>query len=522
MMALTMVDKNKIVLKKLLSELDWRLVSDSGALVMRKGAVTLVAYSKDGFGEPKKSAVGSELCGYRRIIHSDNFHWYVESDGFLVASGSIKRTVKDAYDLSYEGTTGAAAKELVEEINSFSLLSRAQLMELKQREFLANEEHTDGKQIEITGDGIGNTKKFVVDLSKHPNLKNYFKGDTVYCINSIKDGQVVLEELNNKFDSVERSFSVPLSFIAECEKRSWIFSVQLVDTHTQEIKATYKPILHTAAIELDDAFSDFVLSTAQRSIVAECMLKGLNFTPLLDNSLSISQMTEICRLLEGGADGSVLIGKQLSAEHLNFLQTLTANHLPLDEFLDKEASIAWLKRHYSEISEAADVRLQELTNLQQFAKDAARRLIFQKKDYGVCLSDVDSKAELELKLQQNGRFNWISELMLESGVVSGSAMTVSWVSLNEEQKTKIFDYYKSPGLMIGPYEFNQFLEERRDSFLAVWWVSGEFRLRYKDLYLVTDYNSVYARDASGHVLWRSVYVNEKYYTYCAPSFLDYL
>ena len=101
-------------------------------------------------------------------------------------------------------------------------------------------------------------------------------------------------------------------------------------------------------------------------------------------------------------------------------------------------------------------------------------------------------------------------------------MTVSWVSLNEEQKTKIFDYYKSPGLMIGPYEFNQFLEERRDSFLAVWWVSGEFRLRYKDLYLATDYNSVYARDASGHVLWRSVYVNEKYYTYCAPSFLDYL
>ena len=524
MAGLTMADKSKSVMKDLLLKKGWNMVGELKSLVMVKNNVYLVMYPNGEEFVPKTEATGLDYCGYESVVHATQYQWYLTSDGFMIANGSVGRKIKDAYDFGIEGDIGKPAVELAEKIDAFSEKSKEELLALKMKERVCSSGGASLHKAVPDSRGIGTTRCFVVDTASDDRLLNFFSADTVYLIQDINQVEVTITPYAESLDElvVDKTKKIPLQLLIGCEERGLAIAVSIVTEKDSNQTVVYESIT-SGVTALDESFDDLKLSNSQKAVLSEGIAKGVNFTPLMDNRLSPAEMIATLKLLEDGADGSVLVGKKIPEDNLKFMVSLTDNKLPINLFVKENATADYLSSFYSDLAESVDYRLKDYAQLPKFAKDEARYLAFQQRDISPCLNPPESRIELELRSELGGRFNDLAELMLKDGIQDNGTMMVSWLELTEEQKSMVLEYFKSPGMKLIDYDFGEYLEKNRNNFLSVWFFSNRsFALRASDFYFYTDYNSVFAKDTMGKVLWRSVYVNEKYYTYVSPTFSNWI
>lgn len=514
---MTKMDMSIKAMEKLLQERGWVQVSAPLSGIFQKNLCYFVMYPSR-----KKLAVLEASTDYLGVcaelmVHQQNKGWYVEKDGFLIASGSLGRFISDVYEFGASGSSYEKTMELVEQVDSFACMSDIELMGQKHREVPIESAGAVHESISVSNLGIGTTKMFIANPNVNENILKVFERDVVYQINSIDQTGVTIYELSGKSYG-----KVRLDQLAKLEENGNIVAVSVKGTRDTVIDYDYKPMILGQRAEMSDEFNEFNLSVAQKAILAAAMQTGTNFTPFLDNRISVNNMKIMLRLVMEECDCKPLIGKNLDTEHLEFLTKLSKNKYPIDAFCDNGTTVEALQNKYSEMLSGLDYSLPNLVENSECIQ-AVRTVAMRDRGYQHVL---DAKSPLEVLIRDDSRiqrFAEVGDYLCRNGIESSNYRTVSWVSVSQNMKEKIKRLFLAPGMQVNGKEWNYYFEDVSPKIIDFKYAAGLGFLLTMPLFCIgTDSNSIFLMNHGKIIFWRSVYVNEKYYYYCSDLVNDLL
>jgi len=450
----------------------------------------------------RRLGVGAEL-----MVHHYSRGWYVEKDGFLLDAGTIGRCLGNAYELGFVGGEMEKAKAFAESIDRYACMSDIEVMGVKKRECPVQKKAWES--VRISNLGIGSTNMFVANHVRNPKVLEFFRQGMVYQITAIKGETVSLVSRDG-----EESADVPLSALVRLEGDGSIVSVAVgpVDGAGQEWE--YRPIIQGKQACLPAGFEQFGLSVSQKAALAVAMGAGVNFTPLMDSSLSTGQVQAVLKLMLDGCDCFPLIGKNLPVGQIVFLDSLAVNGLPIDGFCVEGVSVDNLKEKYSSMLEGVSFALGSLKKSPE-AKKEITKVAFKMDGYQHVVDVGDNAFRIALTDQKKDpRFSALAEYLLEFGIEREGCYGCTWITMPQEMKQAAKQVFLADGLEIAGRGWNHYLEDSSPKVLSLLFsIERGFMLQYKFFKVCTDRNSLYLIDSCDTVVWRAVYVNQEFFVY---------
>lgn len=514
MAALKRSDKTKQLFKELLENLGWASVFSSQSGIFQKNKCYFVLYPTEIVSSYRTRAIGTLKTGIELPIHNLEAKWLLVKDGFLLDSGNLPKFLNDAYDYGLKGDYGEKTKEFVSRIDSVSGLSEIELLGMKYRE-KAIGNNTERYVLAAARKPLSETNLFVINAKVCPKALEFFKAGTAYNVVGYVDNKFIIAPSSRDLISIDRSHDiyVSLSDFENLGKLGGIIPAELKNSVETEKVYEFEKITD-AVISLDDAFADFKLNSVQQSCVSSAIADDLNFTPLLNNSLSAEQDSLILKILKNGEDCKELVGKTPSVELLELLCDISSAGLPISGFCDCDSSVAGLRNKYNGMSETIDLRLGEYSGLGVASRLMAKRVAFEFRDFSHVLENKNL-LELELIDSVSSKYSIMATQLLSNGISHAKVAIVSWIEIPQETKTEILKFYKHPKVVIGDVDWDVYLEQNKSKILSLMYmVGGNYFLIFPQFRVGVDYNSIIITSVAGTVLWRAVLVNEKVYYYC--------
>lgn len=507
-------EKTKCLFKELLCDLGWAPVYSEQSGIFQKNKVYFILFPSEITSEYRTHAVGKLKTGIELPIHNLEAKWIVAKDGFLIDSGNLPKFLNDAYDYGIAGSFGEKTKEFIAKIDNITRLSE---MELLGREYKEINVGTDKEGYVLTASGrpLSETNMFVVNAKVCPGTLDYFRSGVAYNIVGYADNKFIVAPSSSDLISIDRSqdIFIGLDDFQRLGNLGGVIPVKLKSSI--ETGRTYEfEKITDAEAGLDDTFDDFKLSAVQQSYVAAAVAKGLNFTPLLDNSLSAEQDSLILDILINGGDCSAIIGKSPSAGLLELLRDISSAGLPITGFCDCTVSVAGLRNKYNGMSETLDLELGRNAGLGVASRLVAKRIAFEFRDYSHVLADK-SLLELELMDAVQGKYGFMATQLLSSGILHQKVAMMPWIEIAQDVQSEILKFYKHPALKLGDTCWDIYLEQNKGKILNLMYrTSDNFYLVFSYFRVRVDYNSIVIANNADVVLWRAVLINEKAYYYC--------
>lgn len=517
-MATTKQQKLIKVMKKLLEPLGWANAGYSFSGVLMKNGVYFFAipttqeYSS-------KTVEGNVVGALEPMVHGSFDGWYLTKDGFLIGQGSYKRYLTKFAEEDFSGTEGEEAKEFAKTIDSFANLSDVEVLKYKYRE---EQGVGDKKLVAVKAFDLGKVVKLSSSLvfALNPaitqeNVLGMFKGN-IYHILEITggpDGKTKVAPYLQDLTAWDENQSVlvPTEIFAPLWEQN-LLEAMIIREEDAATEVQYK-LLNSGVggANLGEEFDEFHLSNEQKAIVSGVMADGYNFTPVLENRLSVQEMTTIAKIIRSGIDCSGLCGVEFSLEYLEFFQVLARNKLPLKLFLNPNENLDLMKRRFEGMSEMVD---KSISDFEPETKLLIKQAIFEQRPYEHLTREEDSLLRKKLLDERYKRFHYLADILLKRGVESGITIMIPWISLSEDEKTEVLKHFRSFGAVCQGRDFDDFLEEFRERFSNLYFMSDRQFYLNIDFYLIgSDYNSIKLTDLNSSVLWRTVLVNGKHRYY---------
>lgn len=504
------------VMRKLLEPLGWARAGHyfSEALV-KNGVYFYVIPTTQNYHS--NTVEGNVVGSLRPMLHGKFDGWYLTKDGFLIGQGTFKRSLTRFYEEDFCGKEGEDAKQFAEALDFLTRLSDVEVLQYKCREFINKQNQK--KLTAVKASTIGKIVSFSSNLVFSLNSKisaeevlGMYKRE-IYRVLRVGEEEVQVAPYFPDLTAWDESQSVAVD--ASIFIQLWnnhLLEAIVIQESVEESDVEYKLLSSgIGGANLGKEFDDLNLSREQEAIIAGVMAEGYNFTPLLENRLSVAEMTIIAKLIRSGVDCSCLCGQQFSLEHLEFLQTLARNKLPLKLFLNTKENVSLMSRRFDGMSEMVDGNI---TMYDPKTRMLVKQAIFEQRPFEHLKNEEDSVLKKQLRDEKYKRFHYLAEILLERGIESGITIRIPWISLTEDEKTEILKHFRSFGAMCGERNFDDFLEEHRERFSHLFFMSNrQFYLGTELLLIGSDYNSVMVTDMNLKVLWRVVLVNEKHRYY---------
>lgn len=514
-MTYSRTDKQIAVMYKLLIPRGWHYAFWRGSGIFVKNHCTFVISEMLPENPTVRNTASNDVVvGVCLKVHGDNSQWWLEKDGFLMRDGQFSQAFTRLYDDSYfYGEDKENAEAFADEIDWYATASDVALVSAKYREIASV-----GATVNVPAaapEGVGATLSFILRPGTEAAWNNGLKDGVIYKIIAADEHQAVIAPYDNNFVNliVEDRISFPAEQFSAILQSEQLIAVKL----TEQASGTeyhYQKIIPDERNELNQSFNEFNLSPSQQAAIAWAIGKGFNFTPFLDNQLTPKALKAYMTMLENAADVSIIVGKSLTADHLEFLAKLAEKDVPFNAFLDASGGIEALERKFIGMSETINDWIYGMSETQ---KKVARREAFKLRDYKKYAKE-GTLPRVMLFAEAEGKYRGMAKCLLEKGVDLPTHTKVAWVSLTEEEKDTVLEYFKAPGAVIAGKSFNEFLLENRNSIISFYYWSKEgFILFLPKCYVKVDYNSVYVLTFERKVLWRGVYVNEKFYYFSSPD-----
>lgn len=513
-MAVSRVTKQLVVMYKLLSPRGWKYAFWRGSGVFVKNRTSFVIAEQMQEFPVRKSGVDDVVAGACLKVHGVTDQWWLERDGFLIAEGKINPSFTKLYDDSnFIGEDREKAEAFADELDGYATMSDAASIGLKCREIKRS-----GKDVIVpvaSASSIGTTLTFMLRPGTASFWNNGLKEETIYKIEKIVGDNLSVVPYDSTFTTVvvEDRLSFSVEQMTEILSSGRLISIEF-KTQSDSSDYEYCRLISDDSDQGDSSFQDFNLGVGQQAAVSWAMKKGFNFTPFLDNKLSPVEIKAFMEMLENGADVLGLVGLGLSAEHLQFLAELSEKKIPFDCFLDANVSVDSLRRKAAGMSETIEGWIQDMTPSQ---KKVARREAFRQRDYK--RFDCEGTVQrLLLMADLDGKYGVLAKYLLQKGIDFPAYTKLIWMDLTEDEKDTILEYFRCPGAEIAGMPFDNFLQEKRESIINLYfWEQWGYVLGTSKGYIKVDRNSVLVTDFAHRVLWRGVYVNEKYYYFAVPN-----
>lgn len=495
---------------RILREMGWIQVGTDLSGIFQKNHCYFVMYPQEQkplilSNSQKRLGVGAEL-----MVHSMNKSWYVEKDGFFIESGSIGRFVPASFEYGFTGFDYDRTIDFAKQINRFAEMDEEVLLRHKKKEQRTLVQGEEQSSLVLSDKRLAETHMFIANLKANPKIVKVFDEGTVYEIIDMQGNEVTIADQGHT-----TSGKVELSLLNKLEEERVLCSVAIVKSAKQKEVWNYDSVVQGEQSSIPKEFSDFQLGAAQEAVLAAAMDAGVNFTVLLNQNLSVETMKTLLTVLRYNVDCLSLAGKSISLEHAAFLAGIAENHYPVNGFCDTSEPVASMKERYSQFLEGLDYSLGQFKVSGEEATDI-RRIAFRMRGYQEAITSGYSGAKLYLvDMCKDKRFSRLAAFMLENGISSNNRkISCPWVSVPKDMQILIKNIFYAEGLSVEGLNWNHYLEDsiNRAEFITFSEEKG-FQICFRMLKIGTDANSIFLSDSTDTVVWRSVFVNEKYYVY---------
>lgn len=514
-MTLKRSDKTKVLFRELLGNLGWASVYSDQSGVFMKNNIYFVLYPSEVTPLYRTYAINNLKTGIELPIHNKEAKWILTKDGFLLDSGNLPKFLSDAYDYGLKSDFGEKTKDFVAGIDRVTGMSELELLTLKYKEKVVGND-TERYVLSVSKKPLQETNMFITNHKVCPGVLDYFKAGVAYNVTGYINNKFIVAPSSQDLISIKEGQDIKISLeeFEKLGKAGGIIPVELKNSVETVKVYEFEKITDTTATGIGDTFADFGLDAAQLSCVSAAIAKGLNFTPLLNNSLSAEQDALILEILESGEDCKELVGRNPSVELLELLRDIALAGLPIAGFCDCESSVAGLRNKYNGMSETIDLRLEEYKSLGIAPRLMAKRLAFKFRDFSHVLVEK-SLIELELIDGAYGKYDVMASQLLASGIIQPKIALLSWIEIPQEVKSEILKFYKYPGIVLCGMEWDIYLEQNKNKIFHLMYLpGGRYYLVFSQFRVGVDYNSITIDTIVGTQLWRAVLVNEKIYSYC--------
>lgn len=482
------------------------------AVFMKNGCFFVVGQKHLPSSQLSEQATSGAAVIVQLMVHTDNKSWHVEKDGFMLLKGKINRAILQAYDYGIDSSYGEKLLPIIEEIDSFAGMDNEELLAVKRYAVLPRGSEMIRK-IVPSSKGVNVTRKFIVNPDKHHPLTSILQHGIVYFIDSMKGDSMRLVPFSDDLSGIEesRACTIPFSQITEAADKGCFLAVDIVQgADTGQL--AYKKFIPGKCRKLSPEFDVFNLSVAQATLVAEIMLDGFNFTPLLGRG-NIRQLELIAELIKSGVNCRCLVGKNIPVENLEFLVNLSKSKIPLDVFSEEEETIGHLKMKYSGLSETIEERLSQYS-MPEAVRSVARNIAFTMRDFSHVTKASCAVEAMLLDEAIAGRFSDLAKLVLAEGILQSGCMKLSWACLDSVKRDIVLSCFKCAGVRFMNDDWNYFIESKRESVNALFYLPDKgFVLSVLNRLIWSDYNSLVISGSDGTTVWRAVQVNGNFFHY---------
>lgn len=523
-MALKRIDKQKEVLRKYLSEMGWHYANTTGTgLCMIKNNFYLWVEPDKIEIQPIQDAKGSEYLGVPVNFQSRDCTWYVTNDGLILDSGKLPISLAKTYDFGKDSDGWDKTSEFLTRIDNYSSMSKNVSLLCKSKEVV----FTSGSSEQVavySNKSIPETKLFStpkrVDLQDGASILP----KVLYEVVGADSGNFAVAQKSEDFIGVDEKTKVTIPFdtFVSLAQQGALISMEIAQrVNTSKAVTLEKLCSEDTTVNLTDIFEDFNLSSGQRTLVASALAQGFNPTPLLDSRYSIDELQKIYNIVVSGVNTKAMVNKKLPSETLTLLEDIASKELPIEMFCKESANPVMLRRQYEGISETVVKKLQEQGSTSAAYQLIATRAAFEKRSIET-LEDSGKLLSIQLSyLAQGG--DHLANLILQRGIIENQLAYVSWMSLSEDDRDKILLRFKCENMTIHGVDWNFYLENNRGQISNLLFDSQlGYLLEFCSVQVGCDYNSACMFDSMRNVLWRSLYVNEKFYTYEDNSLASFL
>lgn len=507
---MTKANKSICAMDRILRDMGWIQVGTDLSGIFQKKHCYFVMYPQEEkpiilSNSQKRLGVGAEL-----MVHDTGKSWYVEKDGFFVESGSIGRFISAAFEYGFEGSDYERAVEFAKQINRFADMDDSELARYQKKEQRSVSKGEKYQSLSLSGRKLSVTGMFIANPKVNPKITKVFDEGVVYEIIDSDGTKVTITD-----QAHSESAKVDLDLLSKLEEGGALCSIETEEVSTEKEVWSYVPFMEGECTNVPEEFKDFRLSLEQESVLSAAMDAGVNFTVLLNRNLGVDVAKRLLTVLRLGGDCLPLAGKNVTAEHADFLVGIADNGYPINGFCDENEDVSSMKERYSQILEGIDYSLRQHQITGETASDI-RKIAFRMHGYQKEISSGYSGAKLYLVgLLEDERFGRLAGYMMENGVFSGGhRCSCSWIAVPQDVRVVVKNLFYAEGLSVEGRNWNHYLEDSINKAESITYSPQKgFQLCFRMLKVGTDGNSIYLADSSDTVVWRSVLVNEKYYTY---------
>lgn len=497
---------------KLLTELGWIQVYHKLSGIFQKNHCYFVMYPPKEKMQPLQQSQGTFGVGASLMVHTTDYSWYVEKDGFLLDSGSVPRYLSAAWEYGFDGGDGEKSKKFASSIDSYANMDDSTLMGYKRKEELFSVNGKQESTYKVSNLGIGNTKMFTVSPSAPAQIVKIFGKNIVYCINKIDNGVVNMSQLNGD----NEPYTIPLEQLITLESKNAILAIENIEVSSHDTSWTYSSIFQKSDISIPQQFDIFNLSSAQKSVLARAFEIGANFTPLLDCRYTASEMQIILDIARSGCNCECLLGEKIDESQLKILSSIAENGLEVAGFCSANKTASDIQMEYSEFLEGLDFMINSNKINPECASRVRKVASYQHGYQHVLDNSIEKPLLIDLKdKMQFSASSIIAEHLFDNGVTSNLGITETWLTVPDSLKTEILTIFQVPTeLYIIDKKWNDYIWSISNKILSFGYTpDGHYKLFLNAIIIGYDYNSVYVTSNSGKVLWRAVYVNQEFYIY---------
>lgn len=509
-MQLSVKQKVKYVFERYLTKLGWRSVYASGSGVLEKNGLVLFIYQTDAGFKDVTTGNGSIAAVYSEFSNISGASWRLECTGWLLDYGTLSMEFANIYEYAEKAVSFPKFNELVNLIDSYSLMTKEELSEYK-KGYITVEKQQMSRVLETGGFSFKDTGMFIADVDKDPEIGKVFSAGVVYRLIDLEGSTGIFRTMNQSLDGFSRKapFSFDCKVIMQLEKLQSIKAVKIVEKEVPHKMTELKNVIENSTVALPSCLEKFALHGVQRVAVAQALVKGLNYTPLLNNQLSSDACTSMLSLLEiDDRIGAILANVVLSGEQLNALEPYVRSGYSIRHMVESGASADFIRLNYADVQQGLT---EYCENLRGYSPEA-QQVIRHVKSFGQVSHVLFNEHPLLLLIRDeifHGNFrNTGKYFQLEGLCLSDTLIKADWHSAPAEVKNEFRKLLNSQNFLFNGRPWEESLERIFENCMyIVYHARYGYLLRCAQFYVGFDYNSLIIFDITVKPVWRAVLIN---------------